>query len=263
MFRVLHLGDWPVGKVQTHWTQSTRRLLPQVESAIESAWQHAIQKPNALLFDGPMCRLESWHATPDQLTLTVSPATYKSFFGTNMSHPQFADQFGPDVMANPAGLSTALHSNDGWLLLGRRSETVAYYPGKIHPFAGCMEPTDPDVFTAIHRELLEELSLTEVTNLRCTGIVADEKLRQPELIFAADTPLTRPQITSQLDPAEHRAIYAIPATADGIESALLADAHEMTPVAIASLLLWGRLRLAPDWFNRTATRRLCKMERTK
>jgi 8-oxo-dGTP pyrophosphatase MutT (NUDIX family) len=258
MFAVLSLGDWPPGQVHLDWTTNSRRLLPDVESAIELAWQQALQRPGALLFDGPMCRLERWDAQPDQLHLTLSPCNYKTFFGTNMTHPEFAEKFGPYVLANPVGLSTALCSFDGSLLLGHRTQNVAYYPGRIHPFAGSLEPKDHDVFTAMRRELHEELSLTdtELSDLRCLGIISDNQLRQPELIFTANSPLNSSQIISRLDTTEHRAAHTIPATADGIEAALATDCEEMTPVAIASILLWGRRRFGVDWFQRLASPKL-------
>src|SRR6476619_7334639 len=98
-----------------------------------------------------------------------------------MTNPQLADRFGADVLANPVGLSTALETSDGFLLMGRRNERVAYYPGRLHPFAG------------FRRELGEELSLDEpdVPLIRCTGIVEDVALRQPELIFRVECALTR------------------------------------------------------------------------
>ena len=86
-----------------------------------------------------MCRLERWTVSPDgsRLRLSLSETSYKPFYGTNMSHPELADRFGADVMANPVGVSPALETADGYLLLGRRNSAVAYYPGRLHPFAGC------------------------------------------------------------------------------------------------------------------------------
>ena len=68
-----------------------------------------------------MCRLERWEASPDgsRLHLSMSTTSYKPFFGTNMSHPELADRYGPDVLANPIGVSPALETSDGQLLLGR------------------------------------------------------------------------------------------------------------------------------------------------
>lgn len=254
MLRFLRLGNWTPDNVHATWTANTRRRLPEVEYAIGRAWTEALSHPGKYLFDGPMCRLESWHATDNRLDLLLSPSSYKPFFGTNMSHPEFADRFGPEVMANPVGVSPALLTADGFLLLGRRNATVAYYPNRIHPFAGCLEPTDTSVFAAIGREMQEELSLAppEITNLRCTGIAEDLNLRQPELIFAATTIRTKQQIESRLDRTEHDAIQAIAATEVGVDSALeLRD--QLTPVATAALMLWGRLRFGQAWFAKRSS----------
>ena len=45
-----------------------------------------------------------------------------------------------DCLANPVGVSPALLSADNFLIMGRRNASVAYYPNRIHPFAGALEP---------------------------------------------------------------------------------------------------------------------------
>jgi len=256
VFRILQTGNWPAGDVSQAWTSSTRLTVPEVESAVETAWNLALSRPGVHLFDGPMCRLESLSATDTRLRLELSKTSYKIFLGTNMSHPEFADQYGPGVMANPVGLSPALLTRDGYLLLGVRTDSVAYYPGRIHPFSGSLEPMDADLFSAVGRELSEELSLDadSISEIRCTGIVEDNSLRQPELIFAAESSRTRSEIEERLDRVEHQSIFALRATAEGIESALR-DEPQLTPVAQASLLLWGRLRFDLAWFEKMARER--------
>jgi 8-oxo-dGTP pyrophosphatase MutT (NUDIX family) len=250
MIRILRTGNWSAAQLSVEWSPNTRRIIPEVESAIETAWAGALARPNVHLFDGPMCRLESWRATDDQLTLKISKSSYKTFVGTNMAHPEFADTFGPEVMANPVGVSPALLTGDNQLLLGRRSSTVAYYPNRVHPFAGCMEPKDPDPFASVVRELKEELSLqqNELNDIRCIGIAEDQSLRQPELIFSVDTTRSRAEIEANLDPVEHHAIWAIPATDDEIKTAVKMD-QQLTPVAIGALLLWGRMKFGQSWFD--------------
>jgi len=86
---------------------------------------------------------------------------------------------------------------DDWLLLGRRNATVAYYPSRVPPFAGALEPGDPtDVFAEARRELREELGFVEhdVSDIRLAGIVEDASLRQPELIFRVRTVRTRARL---------------------------------------------------------------------
>ena len=247
-------GNWT--DVRTTWAPSTRAIVPEVQALIEQTWNDALKQPGIHLFDGAMCRLESWRATAESLHLVLSHTNYKAFFGTNMRNPQLADRHGPSVLANPVGVSPALVTRDGFLMLGRRNASVAYYPHKLHPFAGAIEPhEDLDVFEEVRRELREELSLdeSEVTDIRCSGIVEDVALRQPEMIFSVRAARTRDEIEKQVDQEEHGGSWSIPTTREMVERALL-NRREFTPVAVASLLLWGRLTFGEEWFVTRASR---------
>lgn len=251
-----HAGDWGHGDVVVEWVGEGRRRVAEVEETIEQTWAAATGDKSVHLFDGPMCRLERAEVTDGgrRLRLSLSHTSYKPFFGTNLRHPELAARFGTDVMANPLGVSPALETADAFLLLGRRNDRVAYYPNRVHPFAGALEARDgADVFAAVRRELDEELHLSpaDVPELRCTGLVEDAALRQPELVFAARSVLTRQEIARRLDPTEHRETVATPAQGQAIAGAIGDPA--LTPVAVASLLLWGRLRLGEEWYRRMKT----------
>jgi hypothetical protein len=245
------VGDWMPEAVRVRTVPSGRRTIPEIERLIDTAWAETLARPGVKLFDGPMCRMESWSATTELLEISLSDTSYKPFLGTNLAHPELADLFGRDVMANPVGVSPALETADGYLLFGRRNSSVAYYPERVHPFAGALEPKDDgDLFAAVRRELLEELSLTEsqIVDVRCTGIAEDLALRQPELIFRVKSSASREQIESQLQTEEHRESVAIEAKPDAVSRAI-ADAH-LTPVAIASLLLWGHINFGDAWYSK-------------
>jgi hypothetical protein len=247
-FDIRATGDWGPAQVTAQWVPSTRTIHTEVEHAIEAAWSLASSRKGIHLFDGPMCRLEHWTATPDRLDLSLSPTSYKSFLGTNLHNAHLADQFGAEVLANPVGLSTILHSADGWLLLGRRSSTVAYYPDRIHPFAGALEPAETvDVFAEVRRELREELSMgpDEIEEIRCIGLVEDRSLHQPELIFHTRSPLTRGQIESNLDQAEHRSVFAV--AADRHDVRRVVNDPTLTPVAAAALTIWMTKESDRSW----------------
>jgi 8-oxo-dGTP pyrophosphatase MutT (NUDIX family) len=141
-------------------------------------------------------------------------------------------------------------TSDHHLLLGQRTAAVAYHPGRVHPFAGCMEPADADPFATVYRELQEELSIeqNEITDLRCIGLVEAQDLRQSEIIFTVATKLNRREIESRLDTTEHHSIWSIPATAQAVEHAVNEDKN-LTPVAVGALLLWGRINLGQSWFD--------------
>ena len=248
-----HVGDWPRADVTAEWTDAGRPPIPEVQAIIDRAWADAMRRPGIHLFDGPMCRLEASMVLPDRrLHLVLSRTGYKAFLGTNLTRPDLADRFGPQSLANPVGVSPALETADGFLLLGRRSGSVAYYPGRVHPFAGALDPglDRGDVFAAVYRELREELSLeaADVADLRCTGLAEDPALRQPELIFRARCTLRRGEIEARLDPVEHRGTWGVRAEPDAVAAALTEPL--LTPVAVASLLLWGRLEFGSDWFDK-------------
>jgi hypothetical protein len=48
-------------------------------------------------------------------------------------------------------VSPALLTADGFLMMGRRNASVAYYPNRVHPFAGALDPGDADMFAAVRR----------------------------------------------------------------------------------------------------------------
>jgi hypothetical protein len=248
------LGTFLPAQISIAWARNSRPMIDDVERLIERAWSAALARPGVALFDGPMCRLERFDVESDRLRLTLSRTSYKPFFGTNLSNAAVvAEKHGPHVLANAVGVSAALISGDGFLLLGRRTASVAYYPNRIHPFAGSLEPRDDlDVFDEVRRELREELSFTpaDVSEIICTGIAEDLSLLQPEMIFAVRSPRTRAQIESHLDAREHHGIWSCPATRQRIESALQsAAAAAFTPVAIAAILLWGRQQFGDAWFG--------------
>ncbi len=203
-----------------------------------------------------------------QLRIELSQTSYRIFVGTNMAHPAWAETIGRQVMANTVGVSTTLITADGFVMLGRRSDNVAYYPRMLHPFSGSLEPSKsvrpaqdtvsgtlasrpahflplaahpPDLFDEALRELHEELGLSEdtIVEIACIGIIEDLRLRHPEAILYARSTRTRQQIEQGLQGNEHTAAWHCPASAAAIMVAL-ADRSEFTPVAQGSLELLAR-----------------------
>jgi hypothetical protein len=253
MFDLLTVGDWGEDAVAARWSdRSSRWIVPEVEAAIERTWAAHARRPGIQLFDGPLCRLESWRGDAQRLELTLSPTRYKAFFGTNLNNIELADVYGDGILSNPVGVSAMLLSADNALILGRRNAAVAYYPDRLHPFAGGLEPSDvqgerPNAFNAVRRELREELSLrdADVTAIRCLGIVQDRAIRQPEMVFLVHTPRTRAALQENVDQVEHGGSAAVEATPEAIGAFVGEHASELTPVAHASLALVAGYR-RPD-----------------
>ena len=216
-------GCWRRSQISTSTVASTYEPSPIHSKVIDSAWSEACTRPGVHLFDGPLCRFERLSADEQHFHLDVSQCSYKQFFGTNGSHPEWAETHGWGSLANAIGTSAALVSSDGWLVFGRRSTAVALYPGWAHPFGGILEPSDDlDLLAEMQRELHEEIGLTEtdLSDLACIGLVRDPRLLQPELIYLARAKLTRQELESRLDLEEHSACWSVHAEPDAIALAL-------------------------------------------
>ena len=256
MLKILFTCDLPEGSIHTRWVESTRRIVPEVEEAIERSWSAKLQQPNIKLWDGPMCRLEKWELRENGLQLELSPTSYRIFFGTNMSNPQLLHKHGREVGANPVGISPALETADGYLMLGRRNETVAYYPNLLHPFAGALEPDEADnVFHTVRRELKEELHFTadDIEEIRMIGMVEDANLQQPEPVFFVKSNRTKAEIEQTVQLDEHQDSWSVQCMQEEID-VVLNHLSGFTPVGLASILLWGTRSFGGEWFEKALSR---------
>lgn len=237
MIRIHCTGNWTEEQVTSREVASSRRSTPELDQRIERAWQEALARPGMMrLFDGPMCRLESWAATHDRLDLSLSPTSYRDFLGTHLSGG--APAIDRAMRANALGASAALVTSDGYLVMGRRSRRVAYYPDRVHPFAGTVEPADAGKpFDAIRRELQEELQFpaSDLSEIRCIGLVEDDSICQPELVFLVRTARSKAQIETGMDPQEHVGLVAHP-----LDSVSSIDPSALTPVAQGTVELLAR-----------------------
>ena len=255
MLRLLIVHEFHRHQVFARLLTSSRRIVREVERQIDASWQRTLARPGVNLFDGPVCRFESARIDGNHLHVDLSQTSYRILVGTNFANPQLADEFGVDVMANSMGVSTGLLTADGYWMMGRRNASVAYYPGRVHPFAGSIELTEHiDLFENAERELREELHLPPDTIIGTTwaGLVEDTLLRHPESIFFARTSRTRREVASGLDAAEHDGVWSVPNEPDAVAAAMGSD--ELTPVARAVLLLGGRHAFGETWFSPLADR---------
>ena len=255
MLRLRIVQEFQRDRVAVRLVDSTRRIVPEVERQIDEAWHRTLARPGVNLFDGPVCRFESAVIDGDTLRFDVSRTSYRICVGTNFVNPHLADEFGPDVMAQSMGVSTGLLTADGFWMMGRRNASVAYYPGRVHPFAGSIEMAEHiDLFDNAERELREELHLPAeaIVGTTWAGLVEDTRLRHPESIFFARTTRSRDEVAAGVDAAEHDGVWSVANQPDAVAEAMQSD--ELTPVARAVLLLGGRHFFGDDWSHGQAAR---------
>ncbi len=249
------LGRWAPEQIGSQTVPSGFRPTPADTSRVEKSWAAALAEASRAgrhLFDGPLARLEGHRASTARLDLALSPTSYRWFWGTNCRDRSLPRE----RRADPLGVSAVVVTADHWLILGRRSQRVSLYAGRVHPFGGCVEPDRAgDVPGEIRRELSEETGLhaADLSRLDCLGLVEDSLLVQPELLFGAHVRLDRNAVEGRLDPDEHDRPWAVAAEASALAAAILADAQP-TPIARIQLLAWGRVHFGSMWFEPLAAR---------
>jgi hypothetical protein len=256
------IGRFEPKRIVTRWSDARRRTSGEVERTIERAWQRASRRAQAdgrMFFNGPLCRLIQCDANDRSLTLTIGEVSFKEFVGTNLTHPHLRYVHGPEVLADPLGVSAAVVSRDGFLLLGRRSDRVFAHTGLLHPVGGMVAPGGragavPHPFRSLVDELTEELGLARdaVVQGLCLGVVRDKAILQPELIFdvhlAADVDAIRRAAATAPDGDEHEEFVPVRDNDGAIVGFLESHYQQLTPVALAALLLHGQRKWGAGWF---------------
>lgn len=252
------VGQFSTSEIEVSWTDQRRASNDAVDQLIEQAWHNHVHHGTAKLFNGQLARLVDHHALGRRLQLVLGTVSYKEFWGTNLTNARLRYTHGPEVLANPLGVSAALNTSDGFIILGRRSQNVAFHAGRIHPFGGMVEPAAQgpiDPFASIVAELTEEMAIQpdQIRENICLGLVRDKQIVQPELIFDVtvdlDVPAVRQQANHAKDAGEHCEIIAVRSERTSIVTCIQREYASLTPVAMATLLLHGLRKWGCGWFT--------------
>ena len=255
------VGAFARDAVSVRWSDQRRTCNDELGRLIDQSWELALwqaRKAGQNIFDGPMCRLISYAVSDGRLDMTLGPVSYKEFVGTNQTQAYVRYLHGPEVLADPLGVSAAIISADGFLLLGRRSTRVMQYPERLHPIAGSVEPdpsgAPPDPFQSMLDEFTEETGIApdSVSEIALLGLIRDKNTVQPELIFDlkldVDAAAVRQGALGAVDAAEHTDIVPVRDHPAAVVTFLQANFSQLTPVGLATLLLHGLQSWGTGWF---------------
>jgi len=257
-------GLYARDEVDISWLDDKRPSNAKVDAIIDQTWQEQTAdkgKSGKELFDGDLCRLLQCRAG-EKLSIALGPVGFKDFLGTNLTNARLRYEHGMDILADALGVSAAVRTADGFLLMGLRSESVAFHSGRLHPIGGVVEPDmslpqPADPFDAMILELEEETALTRdmISDIVCMGLVRDKLIVQPELIFDVSISIEAIELrkisNDALGKNEHTHLELISDHPARITAFIRANFEKLTAVAIATLLLHGLRHWGCGWFTTT------------
>ncbi len=258
-------GPYDPGQIAVEWSDELRSTDDKIDALIEQTWQAETARArenNLVLYDGELCRLVNYASSDSRLHMTLGAVSYREFLGTNLRNAYLRYTNAPEVLANPLGVSASIISADGYIVMGRRSEKMICHPGRIHPIGGMVEPSaspgvPPDPSQIMLKELTEETHIgpERVSSMICTGLVRDKHIVQPELVFdiAADADASEIHncTADAVDAHEHSEMVTIRNHPAAVVTFIERRYCELTPVAIATLLLHGLHTWGSGWFATT------------
>ncbi len=184
------------------------------------------RKEGKVFYDGPMARLSDYVVNDEdhKLVLYEQPTSFFTRVFTNNSLDEevvwkMVEKRGKeypnldDGLANPIGNNILVLTDDGYVILNKRSEKLAQYPGLygILP-AGFTNPQKDDFnqFNTARRETQEELGIKKLRKLELIGFGRAGDDRHPEFQFIAETDYTINEVLSAPKSSKYEAQKIIP-----------------------------------------------------
>ena len=257
------IGAFAAQQLHVEWSSLKRQTNPEVDNIIENTWAAEVdcaRQAGRKLYNGKLCRLWECTSVGSAFNMVLGEVSFKEFLGTNLTHAYLRYFHGPEVLGDALGVSAALRTSDGFLLLGRRSQRVLYHAGRIHPIGGVLErngTATPQPFAAMIDELAEETNLKgdHLGEVVCLGLVRDKHIVQPELVFDvfanADVAYARRVSSQAPDAEEHSELLAVRDHPASVVTFIEQNYNELTPLALATLLLHGQRHWGSGWFAAT------------
>lgn len=252
IFKTLFTGHFTSNEVQIDWQPQQRTLPPTLISKMEAFWKQEIvaKDKQHFIFNGDLCRLNSWQIEIEILRLDLGLTNYKELLYSNRFTAELEQEFGESCLSKALGISVVLMSNDDQLILIKRSGSVGEFPNCIDVIGGHIHPQEhatdsiPDAFLAIKDEIREELDLSvkDDAKLKCIGAIETIATKKPELVFQLKIDLKAQNVlemASQKKCSEIAEVFTIPNNSTDLEGFLKSSQDKLSPSAYGVLSLYN------------------------
>ncbi len=247
-FQILFRGFWPEGRVRVHYRPQLTAWPQELEKASSAYWSR-LQSKNPHLFNGELATLLAYRrSSTGILSLTLGRATYARLMYSNRMAEKWRFRQQQDRLVRVLGISAIVVTADSRIVVVKRSDRVGEYPGHWDVPGGHIHPPGsgaPEIFAAIEEELQGEIGLTpaDLAAKAVIGLAENRANAKPELVFRVEATCDLSDIRRRWHRAPEReeftAVEGIAADAKGVAAFIKDHAHETSPSALASLIVFA------------------------
>jgi hypothetical protein len=186
---------FPPGKLVVNWVEEEPAAPASHQMAVDRHWERILaERPQANLFDGPLCRLVDWRVSDDTLQVSLGKTRYRELLYSNAHAHELTEAGHLELLSRALGVSAVVRTADCQVILLQRSEKVGEAPGLLDVVGGHIEPLAdqrdgvPDPWVSIAGEIGDELHIPESHLKRwcCLGLIETTGTLKPEMIFSVE-----------------------------------------------------------------------------
>lgn len=215
-----------------------------------AAGEVLIRRPDGALPD--LYRLLSFEASARELRFRLGRTDYAEYLLTNVEHPEWRRELGPQAMSDALAASLVLVTADGRVPWGRRSRRILDARACAYHVLPSGHPEPPGSLVAgLLDEAREETGVEpgELFDLCCTGLLRSSASGKPELTFRARTSVTFDAMLARERAGawEFDELYTLPWRAADVARWLVLHRDDAVPPGHAALLMAGRAAFGAAW----------------
>ncbi|MDP3063250.1 MAG: NUDIX domain-containing protein [Chloroflexota bacterium] len=227
---------------------------------MEQTWQELLRSGRRLT-DGVLYRVLGFSQSAERLRISLGRTSYREYLCTNVAHPEWRQEYGPECMSDAVAVTGVAVTQDGQVPVQRRSALVGEWPG-AYAVAPSGHPQPPNTIQeALMEELVEETGARhdEVEGEpRLTGLVLETARHKTEVTFLLRLALTWAQLKERVpaDAWEYQSLEPLTWTPGACAEFLLSHEEETIPQSHGGLLLAGRVQFGQRWYEQTVSQLL-------
>jgi len=258
-YRLLVRGKFAPDGLRLHVQGKRKSYPPELREFIEQTWrevQDDAEKNGRKIYNERLFSLLMYQVRHGVLNLLLGETDYKELTGTNFSIQEWTGSRDEKLLSDGVAICSTIITEDGFLILGRRSREVHRGRGKLHVCAGHPVPDHvltPErmlagenlLFAEMKREIMEEFHIPadHVAGMVCLGLIRSRLSRKPEVLFQTFVKVPRKKVLVLYDAAEdkgeHQDIFFVPSEQAPLIDFLKTYYREFTSPGLAAVVFHG------------------------